>query len=388
MKITDIEVFPLGYVREYPSAFVRSFALVKVHTDAGLVGWGEASDCFGHSDPLAIRQIVEEELKRHLIGEDPLLIEQHMRRLQQWLYRTMGLSGAIVQALSGVEIALWDIRGKAKGEPIHRMLGTYRDRVAIYGAGTIAFEQPPDWHVKFFEPLLTRGCTTIKLRIGNSLRRDVDLVKGVRQIVGDGIDLIVDGKFNYTLPSAIKLARRLEEYDVLYLEEPMPQYDLEALAALRAGTNLPIAYGEHAYTVHEFRDLIVRRAANVLQPDATLVGGLAEARKVCTLAEAWGMPVSPHCGGLTAVGVAANVHLSAAAPTFTVLEYDATPGQPLREELLKDGLFSPDRIADGCLAVPEGPGLGIEVDEAVLAKYPYRQRGQTKDLPGYGTPHL
>lgn len=95
-----------------------------------------------------------------------------------------------------------------------------------------------------------------------------------------------------------------------------------------------------------------------------------------------------NCGGLTAVGVAANVHLSAAAPTFTVLEYDATPGQPLREELLKDGLFSPDRINGGCLAVPEGPGLGIEVDEAVLEKYPYRQRGLTKDLPGYGTPHL
>jgi L-alanine-DL-glutamate epimerase-like enolase superfamily enzyme len=388
MQITRIDAFPLGYVREYPSAFVRSFALVKVQTDAGFVGWGEASDCFGHSDPLVIRQIIEEELQRHLVGEDPLLIEQHMRRLHQWLYRTMGLSGAVVQALSGVEIALWDIRGKARGEPIHRMLGSYRDRVAVYGAGTIAFGQPPEWHVRFFDHLLERGCKTIKLRIGNSLRWDVELVKGVRQIVGDDIDIIVDGKFNYTLPSAIKLARRLEEYDVLYLEEPMPQYDLEALAELRASTHLPIAYGEHAYTVHEFRDLITRRAANVLQPDATLVGGLAEARKVSVLAEAWGMPISPHCGGLTAVGVAANVHLSAAAPTFTVLEYDATPGQPLREELLKDGLFSPGRIVDGCLTAPEGPGLGIEVDESVLEKYPYRQRGQTKDLPGYGTPHL
>ncbi len=388
MQITRIDVFPLGYVREYPSAFVRSFALVKVQTDAGLTGWGEASDCFGHSDPLVIRQIVEEELQRHLIGEDPLLLERHMRRLQQWLYRTMGLSGAVAQALSGVEIALWDIRGKARGEPVHRMLGSCRDRVPVYGAGTIAFDQPPEWHVKFFDSLLQRGCKTIKLRIGNSLRWDVHLVAGVRQIIGDDIDIIVDGKFNYTLPSATKLARRLEEYDVLYLEEPMPQYDLEALSTLKASTNLPIAYGEHAYTLHEFRDLITRRAANVLQPDATLVGGLSEGHKVCTLAEAWGMPISPHCGGLTAVGVAANVHLSAAAPTFTVLEYDATPGQPLREELLKDGLFSPDRIEGGCLAVPEGPGLGIEVDEAILPQYPYRQRGGSKDLPGYGTPHL
>jgi D-galactarolactone cycloisomerase len=388
MQITDITVYPLGYVREYPSRFVRSFALVKVQTDAGLFGWGEASDCFGHTNPLVIRQIVEEELKRHLIGEDPLDIEAHMRRLQQWVYRTMGLSGAVVQALSGVEIALWDIRGKAWEQPIHRLLGSYRDRVAVYGAGTIAFDCPPDWHVKFFDNLLQRGCRTIKLRIGNSLKWDAALVAGVRQIVGDDIDIIVDGKFNYTLPTAIRLARRLEESGVLYLEEPLPQYNLDALAALKASTSVPIAYGEHAYTIHEFRDLVTRQAANVLQPDATLVGGLAEGRKVAVLAEAWGLTVSPHCGGLTAVGVAANVHLSAATPTFTVLEYDATPGQPLREALLRDGVFSPDRVVDGCLAVPMGPGLGIEVDEAVLERYPYQRRGRSKDLPGYGTPHL
>jgi D-galactarolactone cycloisomerase len=388
MHISHIDALPLGYIREYPSQFMRSFALVKVQTDEGLVGWGEASDCFGHSDPLVIRQIIEEELKRHLIGENPLEIERHMLRLHQWLYRTMGLSGAIVQALSGVEVALWDIRGKALNQPVHRLLGSYRDRVAIYGAGTIAFDQPPAWHVKFFERLLENGCETIKLRIGNSLNWDADLVRGVRKIVGDHVDIITDGKFNYTLPTAIKLARRLEESNVLYLEEPMPQYNLDALAELCANTNLPIAYGEHAYTIHEFRDLITHRAANVLQPDATLVGGLAEAHKVCALAEAWGLPISPHCGGLTAVGIAANVHMSAAAPTFTVLEYDATPGQPLREELLKDAVFSPDRIVDGCLAVPNGPGLGIEVDEAVLQKYPYQPRGRSKDLPGYGTPHL
>jgi L-alanine-DL-glutamate epimerase-like enolase superfamily enzyme len=100
------------------------------------------------------------------------------------------------------------------------------------------------------------------------------------------------------------------------------------------------------------------------------------------------LPVSPHCGGLTAVGIAANVHLSAASPTFTVLEYDATPGQPLREELLRDDIFSPDRIEDGSLVVPEGPGLGIEINEQIIEQYAYQQRGKTKDLPGYGRPHL
>jgi L-alanine-DL-glutamate epimerase-like enolase superfamily enzyme len=388
MEITDIQVYPLGYLREYPSAFYRSFALVKVQTDAGIIGWGEASDCFGHANPFVILQIIEEEFKRHLLGEDPLMIERHMKFLHGWLYRSMGLEGAVVQALSGVEIALWDIRGKVREEPIHQMLGSYRDQIAIYGAGTIAFDQPPDWHVGFFEHLLERGCNTIKLRSGRSLRWDLELVKGVREIVGDEIDIIVDGKFNYTLPSAIKLAQRFEDLDVLYFEEPMPEYNLEAMATLVASTSTPIAYGEHTYTVRGFRNLIAHNAVNVIQPDATLTGGLIEAHKASILADAWGLPVSPHCGGLTAVGIAANVHLSAASPTFTVLEYDATPGQPLREELVMDGKFSPDRIVEGCLSVPEGPGLGIEINEQIIEQYAYQQRGKTKDLPGYGRPHL
>jgi D-galactarolactone cycloisomerase len=300
----------------------------------------------------------------------------------------MGLEGAVVQALSGVEIALWDIRGKVLEQPIHRILGSYRDKTAIYGAGTIAFEQPADWHVGFFEPLLERGCKTIKLRSGKSLQWDLNLVTGVREIVGEQIDIIVDGKFNYTLPSAIKLARRFEEFDVLYFEEPMPEYNLEAIATLVASTSTPIAYGEHTYTARGFRSLLTHKAADVFQPDATLTGGLIEAHKASILADAWGLPVSPHCGGLTAVGIAANIHLSAASPSFTVLEYDATPGQPLRDELLKESIFSRDRIEDGCLQVPEGPGLGIDINEQILEQYTYRQRGKAKDLPGYGRPHL
>lgn len=389
MQITDIKVFPLGYVREKPTPFTRSFALIRVDTDAGISGWGEASDMFGHWNPLVIKQIIDEEFKRHLIGKTPLLLERHIRHIQQAVYPTLGLSGPTIQALSGVEIALWDIRGKARGEPIHRLLGSYRDRVAIYGAGTIAFDKPAKWHVQFFEHLLERGCTTIKLRIGRSLRWDVNLVKEVRQIIGPEIDLIVDGKYNYTLATAIKLAQQLEAYDVLYLEEPIPQYNLAAVATLAARTRLPLAYGEDTYTINGFRDLITQQAASVLQPDATLTGGLREAQKVAVLAEAWGLPVSPHCGGLTAVGIAANVHLSAASASFTVLEYDASTQQPLRDELLKDNLFSPHRIEQGCLTVPDKPGLGIEVDESILAKYPYRPRQQTIDVPlSYGTPHL
>lgn len=389
MQITAIQVYPLSYIREYPTPFTRSFALVEVMTDAGVSGWGEASDCFGHSDPLVIQQVIQEELVRHFVGRDPLAPEQVVQSFRQWVYQTMGWAGAVLQALSAVEIALWDIRGKIKNEPIHRLLGSYRDRVAVYAAGTIAFDQPPEWHVRFFQPLLERGVTAAKLRMGKSLKWDVDLIKGVRKILGADVNLIADGKYNYTLPTAQRLVRQLQDYDLMYLEEPLPEYDLNAMAMLAASTDIPLAYGEHTYTVHGFREHIEHRTARVFQPDATIVGGLSEARKVATLAEAWSIPLSPHCGGLTAVGMAANIHLSAAAPTFTVLEYDASPFQPLRDELLKDALFSSERIEAGCLQVPNAPGLGIEVNKAVLEKYRYRPRDSKIDTPpSYGTPHL
>ena len=388
MKIADIQVYPLGYVREQPTPFTRSFALVKVTTDAGLHGWGEASDCFGHSNPLVIQQVVEEEMKRHLLGKDPLLLEQHLQAFRQWVYPTLGLAGAVTQALSAVDIALWDIRGQALGQPVSRLLGHYRDQVAVYAAGTIAFDRAPDWHAAFFEPLLQRGCTTVKLRLGRSLRWDTELVRSVRELLGDEIDIIADAKYNYTLPTAIRLAAALEACDVLYLEEPLPEYHLEAIAQLAAQTSLPLAYGEHTYTVHGFRELIDHDVA-IFQPDATVVGGLHEARKVAALAEAWGRAVSPHCGGLSAVGIAANVHLSASTPTFTVLEYDATPTQPMRDLIVHGRPFSPERIVSGCLAAPAAPGLGVEVDEAALADFAYRPRSHKLDTPpSYATPHL
>jgi L-alanine-DL-glutamate epimerase-like enolase superfamily enzyme len=235
---------------------------------------------------------------------------------------------------------------------------------------------------------LERGCTTVKLRLGRSLRWDTALVRDVRALLGDEIAIITDAKYNYSLPTAIRLAAELEACDVLYLEEPLPEYHLEAIAQLAAQTTLPLAYGEHTYTIHGFRDLIDNDVA-VFQPDATLVGGLHEACKVAALAEAWGRSVSPHCGGLSAIGLAANVHLSASTPSFTVLEYDATPVQPMRDAIVRGQPFAPEHLVGGCLPVPQAPGLGVEVDEAVLADYPYRQRSQKLDTPpSYATPHL
>jgi len=387
MKIKNIEVIPLSYIRELPFPFTRSFAIIKVEIDNGIIGFGESSDCYGHTTPLVIKQIVDEELSRHLIGENPLEIPRIVQKIKNIIFRTSGFSSLVIQALSGIEIALWDILGKVKNEPIYKLLGEYRDRIKLYAAGTIVFDKTPEWHLEFYKKHFELEFNTIKLRIGNNFKWDLEFVQSIRKLFGDDIDIIVDGKYNYTFASAVKMANKLSKCDILYFEEPIPPYNIDNLSNLTALSKVPIAYGEQTYTIHGFRDLISRRAADVIQPDATIAGGLLECQKIGTMAEAWNIPVSPHSGGLTAIGIAANLHHCASIANFTVLEYDSVSYQPLRDELLKTPIVSLDRVKDGCLEVPKGPGLGIDVDESVFAKYPYKPRGPI-NVPNYGFPHI
>ncbi len=388
MKIINVEVIPLSQRREPSSKHISSKALFKIETNEGIIGWGEASDCGGHSNPMVIKQIVDEELKRHFVGEDPLEIPKLMFNVQRFVYRTMGLQGAIVQALSGVEIALWDIVGKVKNESISKLFGRYRDKIEIYAAGTIGFDKPLEWHIKFFEKLLEKGVKTVKVRIGNNFKWDLDFVKGVRELLCYDINLIVDACFNYTANSAIKMAKKLSEYDILYFEEPIPQYDINGISKLVSLSHIPIAYGEHTNTIHGFKEFIERKAADVLTPDVTIAGGLLECQKIAAMAEAWNLPISTHSGVLSAVGITANLHFSASIPNFTIIEFNAAADQPLRDELLKEPILALDKIENGCLTVPNKPGLGIEIDERTFEKYRYVYRDSFKPLPGYASPHI
>jgi L-alanine-DL-glutamate epimerase-like enolase superfamily enzyme len=360
---------------------------VKVETDDGFMGFGESSDCYGHTNPLVIKQIVDEELSRQVIEENPLEIPRIVQKIKNIIFRTSGFSSLVIQALSGIEIALWDIVGKVKNEPIYKLLGEYRDRIKLYAAGTIVFDKTPEWHLEFYKRHFELGFNTIKLRIGVNFKWDLEFVQSIRKLFGDDVDIIVDGKYNYTFTSAVKITKKFSECDLLYFEEPIPAYNIDDLSNLVTSSPIPIAYGEQVNTIHGFNELISRRAADVIQPDATIAGGLLECQKIGALAEAWNVPVSPHSGGLTAIGMAANLHHCASISNFTVLEYDSVPYQPLRDELLKTPIVSLDRVKEGCLEVPKGPGLGIDVDESVFAKYPYQKRGPV-NFPTYGFPHI
>lgn len=366
MKITNIKTFPL-------SSLIRtgtkvSFLLVEVSTDEGITGVGEASDCFGHQIPLAAKEVIEGKIKPLIFGEDPLNLEWLWKKMRDELIST-GYEGLVTQAMSGVEIALWDVIGKALKQPVSRLLGGYKDEIKVYASTNIGLRGTPlKEQAEAALEYLEEGYDAIKIRVSGQPKEDEAITRLVRDVIGDDIDLMVDAYQKYSPSVAIKMGKRYERYDLYFLEEPIAQYNLEALARLRSEVDVPIAAGEHVYTKYGFRELIVKEAVDVLQPDCTVTGGLLESKKICTLADAWGFNCMPHTWN-TPVGVVATWHLIASTPNCLMAEYSVAHPHPLRDELLTDPEII--KVENGHAKVPTNPGLGIELNKEALTKYPY-----------------
>jgi D-galactarolactone cycloisomerase len=390
VRITDVEVFALGYPIDDVPPRMRSFALVKISTDEGICGWGEASDSYGHTTPLTMRALIGEMFRWRLVGQDPLAAPTLLPEIRQRLYITLGQRGLPMQAISAIDIALWDIRGKVEGKSIAAMLGSRRPEVDLYAAGKPEFRlSGADYCASMFADLLARGVRAVKVRTGYGVEWDLGFLREVRAALPPNVGLLVDGYFNYTRSSAVRLGRLLEEIGAVCFEEPMYPRNLREISRLAADVKVPLAYGEHCYTVDDFRDLITAEAVAIAQPDATMCGGITEMVAVGALCEAFGLDVIPHCGGLTAVGLAANLHAAAVLPSCRLFEFDARADQPLRDLLAAGAPFRLEKVHDGRLPIPTGPGLGIEVMEDVLAAYPYEINEPIARLfPVYGTPHV
>ena len=371
MKITGITAISLGYTKVDPEMY-RSFALVKIDTDAGHVGWGEASSSYGHSYPTVVQTIVDDVLADMLLGKNPLAIRARLAEMHLWLDGYLGWDGVSAQVIGAIEIALWDIFGKEHDVSIAAILGAGLHSLPLYATGTTSFDVDLGWHETYFDDILDAGIKGIKVRLGNDPDRDLELIARTRQVIGDDCKLMADGYWTYTLREAIRLAQNMEPYNVNFYEEPIPQYMLGGLAELRAASPVRIAVGERVFSLAGFRDVIHHRAADVLQPDPTVCGGILACMEVAALAKAHDLAVVPHVGGLTAVGVAAGLHLAAAIEP-ELLEYDPDPYQPLRDDLLVDPIFGMGRVENGHMAVPTGPGLGITIDESILEAYPYER---------------
>lgn len=369
LTITKVEVLPL--VHRLPRAQGVSTALadlrkslvVKLTTDSGLVGWGETGDVGG------TRGIIEESLKPKLLGKNPLLHRQLWRAL--W-----GANFGDGRAVAGVDLAMHDLRGKALGLSVAELYGgRMRERVLAYASGMNYTDgvPPEEQFPREAAELAKRGFRAMKIRTGRyETRRDLAVLAKIRETVGPDVRLLTDANGAFTLPQAVKFGKELEKLDFYCFEEPLPQgLNYAGYDVLTESLDIAVAGGEVLDSRVSAREQILRRSFDIIQPDVTLCGGVGEVLFIAEMARLWSVQCVPHCWA-GAIGVAATIQLLSLLPNATfgftsdepMLEFDMLEN-PMREKLAT----KPFSVVDGYVAVPTGPGLGIEIDQDVLQKY-------------------
>lgn len=380
-----LPVPPGGSAHPLGAGFL-TYCLVRAETDDGIVGWGEISDGWGCEYAQVATSLVKEALARFVVGQDPRDVGVLVQRMFAWLRRRQGTVWLVAQAISGVELALWDIVGKAAGQPVHRLLGSVQpDGIPVYASGNFLSQGDADVHAAFFAPALNRGITGVKVRLGPNWEAELEVLAALRARLGRGVSVGIDGNEAFRAKTAARIATRLGELGVAFFEEPIPRTDPGALRRLVSQSPVSIAYGEHVHTAAGFLELADTRLADIWQPDATVCGGLLEARAIGALAAARGVAISPH-SATTPLGVAANLHAAALAPTLTALEYSAGSIRQLAEFFDGAEVLTQDAIVSGRLALPELPGIGVEPRvEELTAKFPYQPPWPIDNLPGLYT---
>ncbi len=364
IRITDIKVFPVG-------AGTRNFVFVKVETDQGIHGIGEAYSCGPDEATVAAIQ----DFKTWLVGQDPRNIEH----LWATMYNFTRFPGGMVvnAAISGIEHALWDIAGKAAGLPVYMLLGgKVREKVRVYQS---ARGDDPKAVAESAKGLVeTYGYTAVKMSPfpanGNALaynrvtRVAGERVRAVREALGPDVDIAVDAHAKlFEISRGARMARAIEPYSPMWLEEPLRPENHAAMAKLAAQVRIPLAGGECNYTKFEFRDILALQALDIIQPDVCVAGGLMEMKKIAAMAEANYVVVAPH-NPMGPVATAVNVHFAASTPNFYILEYHPDDSAP-RKDLLKEPLM----VKDGYIPLPVKPGLGVELNEEAFRRYPAKR---------------
>jgi len=363
----------------------RNALLVEIETDTGLIGVGEAGSAGG---PLASTQVVvEQELKPLLLGEDPLLIE----RLWQKMFirsRQHGRRGIVMHAISGLDIAMWDIAGKVAKLPLYRLLGAYRDKVEAYASGGF-YQEGKDISALAEEAghYIDQGFRAMKMKIGRnpstqtilremlaqndrcvvSLEEDVARVEAVRKALGREAKLMVDINCAWSPALAIQMGKAMEPYDLYWIEEPVATDDIRGSAEVARALGTAIAGYETEVGLYGFRELIAQGAVDIIQPDIGWAGGFTECRRIAAFAHAHNLLVAPHAFS-SALTLVASMHLLASLPNGLMLEFDQNP-HGLRTELLKEPIAGDQT---GFVKLPEGPGLGVELDPATVERYRVR----------------
>ena len=370
-EILEVRAYPISFPLA-PDASVtlgigravkRDAVIVRVTTRDGIVGYGEAHHA---RCPGAVAHLINTTLRQLVVGRDAsdvVGVWDHVYRLQLGSHG-MGAGSAI--AMSGIDMALWDIRGKAAGWPLYRLLGGASRPIPAYAGGVALGYQSPETLVDEAAALVEAGYNAIKLRIGDTTKNDLERVEAIRKAFGNDLVILADANTAYTLADLREVLPGFEESRLGWLEEPFPPHDDRNYAAAAAITRIPLAAGENHYTRFEFSRIIEEGSIQILQPDLSKAGGITEALRIAALASAWKLPINPHVS-MTGLNMAATVHFLASIDNGGYFEADVSKNNLFRDELVSTP-FSLDQ--DGCVRPLEAPGIGVALDEDFLKSHP------------------
>ena len=392
MRITDITTIKLRFPMDVAMADAihympeRPTLLVQVHTDEGIVGLGEAAAYGGFLE--STESLILNELRRTVVGQDPFHVEK-LWQMMATRAQQRGRRGMLMMAISGVDIALWDIIGQATNTPLYRLLGAYRDTLPVYAsAGFYAQNKNAQALADEVGGYAERGFRCVKIKVGRqpdallnplhnmpatdyatvSFEEDVARVRAARAALGSNVKLAIDANNAWTPSLALKFMREVEDQDIYWLEEPVATEDIEGSAYVAQQLATPVSGYETESALPGFRELIARRAVDIVQPDVIWSGGITESRKIAALAQAYHLPVIPHVFS-SAVSAIANMHFIASLPNGSWLEWDQNPNA-LRTELLED---LPEVDGNGNVRLPDRPGLGVRLNQATVDRYRIEQ---------------
>ena len=378
MKIADITAIPVSFpIAEGKGVTLgigrtvkRDAVLIKVITDDGVIGWGESH---AGRAPGAVAQLVNTTLRSLVIGMPADAVVDVWQRVYKMQLASHGLGAGTAIAMSGLDMALWDIKGKALGLPLYRLLGGSSKPIAAYAGGISLGYQPPEQLADEARGMVAAGYRALKLRLGDTAANDIARIAAVRKALGDDIDILTDANAAYELSDVRRVMPALDDAQAGWLEEPFPPHDWRRYQQAATYGRTPLAAGENHYTRFEFVPLLEQSVVSVIQPDLSKTGGITEGLRIAAMAGAIKLKINPHTS-LTGLNTASCLHYLCSIDNPGYFEADLSEVNPLRDRLCD---WQARISADGTVLPPDRPGLGVLIDEAMLKEFPLI------DGPGY-----
>ena len=371
LKIAEIKAYPTSFpippqnrvVLGIGTAIKRDAVVVKVTTAGGLVGWGESHHGRAHT---AVAKLIETTLSQLVLGMDAADVVGVWKKIYDKQLASHGMGAGTCLAMSGIDCALWDIRGKAAGMPLYKLLGGRQKPVPAYAGGVSLGFQPREELLRELQESIEAGYKAAKLRVGESPRKDLERIRAVREAYGDDLVILTDANIGYSVEDLRQVMPGMDELNVAWLEEPFPAHDYRSYRIAKGFGRTPLAAGENHYTRFEFNRVIEDGSITILQPDLSKTGGLTEALRIAAMASAWKLPIHPH-SSMTGLNHAASIHFLAAIDNGGYFEGDVSKANKFRDDLASKPC---ELDKDGNVRPLDKPGLGLEVNEDFLVKHP------------------